>query len=309
MRAGREVTLVDIGEGGSREAAVGAVRRAFAAAGLDTPALDARRLAAEAFGVTGAALLAYPEAAIDAAAARRLAAFAERRLEGEPVARILGEAEFWGLPFRLSPATLAPRADTETVVETALRLLPDRKASPRILDLGTGSGCLLVALLSEYASAWGVGVDRAEAALHMAAGNAALNGVTARAAFTLSDWADALRGPFDLVVSNPPYIRSALIDGLAPEVALHDPRAALDGGSDGLEAYRAILACLADLLAPRGLAVLEIGFDQASSVRGLSERHGFRVVGIARDLGGRDRAVALAPDSGQGLPMPRARPI
>jgi release factor glutamine methyltransferase len=301
--------MVVIRDGVSREAAVGAVRRAFAAAGLDTPALDARLLAAEAFGVTGAALLAYPEAAIDAAGAERLAAFAERRLAGEPVARILGQAEFWGLPFRLSPATLVPRPDTETVVETALHLLQDRKAGLRILDLGTGSGCILIALLSEYANAWGIGVDRSEAALRTASDNAAMNRVAARAAFVLSDWADAIRGPFDLVVSNPPYIAAALIDSLAPEVALHDPRAALDGGPDGLRAYKAILARLSDLLGRAGIAVLEVGYDQGEAVRRLGEESGLPVLGIAQDLAGRDRAVALGAGQGRDLLLRRAGPI
>ena len=173
----------------------------------------------------------------------RLEEFARRRLAGEPVARILGEKEFWGLPLQLSSATLVPRPDTETVVELALELLRaggDLDRPLRIADLGTGSGAILLALLSELPAAQGFGTDISAAALQTAAANAARAGLSERATFIACDYASGLSGPFDLIVSNPPYIRSADIDGLAAEVRDHDPLAALDGGADGLDAYRAL---------------------------------------------------------------------
>ena len=185
----------------------------------------------------------------------RLAEYARRRLAGEPVARILGEKEFWGLPLQLSSATLVPRPDTETVVELALQLLRaggDLDRPLRIADLGTGSGAILLALLSELPAAQGFGTDISEAALQTAGANAARAGLSGRATFIACDYASGLAGPFDLIVSNPPYIRSADIDGLAAEVRNHDPMAALDGGADGLDAYRALIPQAAGLLAPGG---------------------------------------------------------
>ncbi|MFC6791052.1 peptide chain release factor N(5)-glutamine methyltransferase [Methylobacterium komagatae] len=218
-----------------------------------------------------------------------------RRASGEPVARILGAWEFWGLPFTLVPDTLVPRPDTETVVETALAALPDRRAPLRILDLGTGSGCILVALLSELPNAIGIGLDRSEAALKTARTNARANGMGARMHVVQGHWCDALRGPFDLVVSNPPYIESGIIAGLDREVAEHDPRAALDGGSDGLDAYRAILNAIGQggLLRPGASAILEIGYDQARSVEAIGVANGLTFAGLSRDLGGRDRVLTF----------------
>jgi release factor glutamine methyltransferase len=209
------------------------------------------------------------------------------------VARILGQREFWGLPFALSPETLVPRPDTETVVETALSLAREGTAPRRILDLGTGSGCLLVALLHECPTAFGIGVDREPAALATARRNAEANGVGARARFVAGDWAAPLRGPFDLVVSNPPYIASAVIGGLDPDVRDHDPRLALDGGPDGLEAYRRIIGEAGRLLVPGGALVLEIGYDQAAAVRALGVEAGLEFVRLAHDLSNNPRCTAF----------------
>jgi release factor glutamine methyltransferase len=217
--------------------------------------------------------------------------YARRRLAREPVGRILGAREFWGLPFELSPETLEPRPDSETVVAAALGCFADRGAPLRVLDLGTGSGILLVALLHELPGAWGVGADRSHAALTTARRNAWRNGVGERAAFVAGDWSDALAGRFDLIVSNPPYIPTADIAALSPEVRDHDPRAALDGGRDGLAAYRAILADVERLMAARSVLVVETGAGQAQSVTELASAHGFRVHAIANDLSGRSRAV------------------
>jgi release factor glutamine methyltransferase len=277
----------------SRAEALVLLRRAFAEAGLDTPDLDARLLLTEALRVDAAEIAARPDVALGSDAAERLAGFARRRLAGEPIGRILGRREFWSLPFALSPETLEPRPETETVVETALSLVADRQAGLRILDLGTGSGCLLVALLHELPRATGLGIDRSPGALATARGNAKRNGVGDRAAFVASDWAGALNARFDLIVSNPPYIPAPDIAGLAPEVREHDPRAALDGGHDGLAAYRTLFAEAAAVLAVPGTLVVEIGAGQEQPVAALAVARNLRVVALARDLGGRPRALAL----------------
>lgn len=278
-----------------RSEALTLVRRRLADAGLDEAALDARLLTTEALGIAALDLVLGAEQPIAREGADRLSAMVARRLAREPVARILGLRGFWGLPFRLSPETLVPRPDTETLVETAVSGLPDRDAPLRILDLGTGSGCILIALLHELPAAWGLGLDRSPGALATARGNALLNGVADRAAFAASDWAEAIDGRFDLVVSNPPYIPGPDIQGLDPEVAQHDPRAALDGGPDGLTAYRAILSDAYRLLAAPGRLILEIGYDQAERVASLAMAAGFPPPELFRDLGGNPRALAFSP--------------
>lgn len=277
----------------TRAEALRDLRQAFSAAGLDTAALDARRLVLGALGIGAADLASRPEEPLTPDQAETLGVLKRRRLAREPVARLFGETEFWGLPFALSDETLIPRPDTETVVEIALRLLPDRDAPLRLLDLGTGTGCLLVALLHERPGAVGLGIDRSRGALATAQRNARRNRVGDRALFAQSDWAAAVRGPFDLVVSNPPYIASPVIATLEPEVREHDPRLALDGGTDGLDAYRVILAEAPRLLGPRGLLLMEIGFDQAEALRALSAGFPLEFLGIHPDLNGNPRCVAL----------------
>lgn len=299
---GREATPV-LEAGTSRCEAQRRLAAAFERAGLDEAGLEARLLVGAAAGIGPAALLTAGEVPLGCEAATRLADFARRRLRREPLARILGTREFWGLPFRLSAGTLVPRPDTETVVEAALARIPDRAAPLRILDLGTGSGAILVALLSELPAATGLGTDRSADALATARDNAAALG--ARALFAASDWGAAIGGRFDLVVSNPPYIRSGILPGLEPEVRDHDPGAALDGGPDGLAAYRTILASLAPLLANEARVLLEIGFDQAESVGGLAEAAGFSVRAVVRDLGRNDRVVVLSrATEARGIPFP-----
>ncbi|MGU3537448.1 peptide chain release factor N(5)-glutamine methyltransferase [Methylobacterium sp. A54F] len=266
------------------------------AGGIGDAAGEARFLVLGLLGLARADLVLAGGEPIGPRGAACLAEAAARRLAGEPVARILGEWEFWGLTFRLSPETLVPRPDTETLVETALRLYPP--LAPRILDLGTGSGCILVALLAERPGAFGVGLDRSHGALVTARANAEANGVGARAAFLRGDWCAALAGPFDLVVSNPPYIASPIIPTLDAAVRAHDPGAALDGGADGLDAYRAILAAArpgAGLVAPGGRLILEIGYDQAEAVDRLGRAAGWGPAERVRDLAGNPRVLAFGP--------------
>ena len=219
----------------------------------------------------------------------RLAPLLARRVMREPMALIVGHVGFWTLELAVSPATLIPRADSEAVVEAALAHF----AAGRVLDLGTGTGCLLLSVLSERPGAWGVGVDISAEAAGLARGNAAANGLAGRAAFLCGDWARALAGRFELVLSNPPYIETAAIGGLMPEVRNHEPARALDGGVDGLDAYRALLAALPGLLAPEGVAVFELGFGQAEAVTALAEAAGLECVDMKNDLGGVARALVL----------------
>jgi release factor glutamine methyltransferase len=270
------------------------IRATFRAAGLDTAELDARWLVAAAAGHAAQDVVLHEHKDVEPGAAAHARDLARRRLGGEPVDRILGQREFWGLTFRLSPATLSPRPDTETIVEAALDHLPEDGRPLRILDLGTGSGAILLALLSERRSAHGVGVDRSAEAARTARGNARLQGLSHRAMFVVGDWAAALCGPFDVVTANPPYLATPEIERLDPLVRDHDPILALAAGEDGLDAYRAILPQLPALLAPHSAAVLEIGLGQEGPVTALARGAGLAPAGPARrDLGGISRALVL----------------
>ncbi len=224
-----------------------------------------------------------------------IAALASRRLAHEPVARIVGRKEFWGLELRVTPATLVPRPDTETVVETALAAISDRSCPLLIADFGTGTGALLLALLSEFQNAIGIGTDISWPALSTARHNAFHLGVASRAYFVASDYGAALRGPFDLVVSNPPYIASDEIAGLDPEVRDYDPRLALDGGTSGLDGYRAVIADAQRILAPGGILVVELGAGQADSVAALMDEGGIAAEAPRADLSGHFRALLGRP--------------
>ena len=224
---------------------------------------------------------------------------AARRLGGEPVARIVGVKEFWGLPLLLSKATLVPRPETETVVEAALAVIDQRRDEAlRIADLGTGTGALLLALLHELKNASGIGTDLDEGTLETARANARALGLIERAQFRHADFGAGLEPPFDLVVSNPPYIPTPDIAALAVEVREHDPKLALDGGTDGLDAYRALARQLPDLLSADGTAVLELGIGQADAVRAIAESRGLRITGTRADLAGIARALVIQRSSG-----------
>lgn len=271
--------------------AIAAAAARLAAAGVDAPAVDARLLAAAALGLDRAGLLAQRDRPLAPGEAAAVAALVRRRAAREPVSRILGRREFWSLDLAVTPATLDPRADSETLVAAALDRLDDRQRAWRILDLGTGSGCLLLALLAELPTARGIGVDRDPAAARAARDNARRLGLADRARFAVGDWAASIRGPVDAIVANPPYIPTQDIDVLAPEVARYDPRPALDGGRDGLDAYRRIIPQAAALLAPGGFLAMEIGTTQSAAVAAMAEAAGLASIATIADLGGLPRVV------------------
>lgn len=261
----------------------------------DSPELDARLLIGAALGLDLTGLVSAAKRALSPDEAALLALFATRRLDGEPVARIMGVKEFWGLQLALSADTLVPRPDTETIVEAALACLDTagpRSRAWRIADLGTGSGAILLALLSEFPNATGIATDISIAALQTARGNADRNGLLHRTHFVACDYASALVDGFDLIVSNPPYIPSSDIADLDVEVRVHDPMRALDGGSDGYDAYRIIAPDAERLLAPGGFLVVEVGHDQSDTVADLLTAAGLKLAGPAKtDLAGISRAV------------------
>jgi release factor glutamine methyltransferase len=276
--------------------ALASLRRRLAAAGIASPALDARLLVIAATGLSHEALIAAPERTLADDEARRLDALAERRLAGEPVSRIVAEREFYGRPFTIGPASLDPRPDTETLVERALGFAGTRTGPVEILDLGTGSGAIVVTLLAELPDARGTGTDVCSAALDVARRNALRHRVAERARFVAADWCRGVDGRFDLIVANPPYIPSGDVDGLSREVRDHDPLRALDGGPDGLDACRAIAAGAGPLLAPDGLLALEIGAGQHDAVTAVFARQGWRPAPAAaacRDLAGHIRVLAF----------------
>ena len=252
----------------------------------ENPRQEARSLLAHALGLTRNDLIRDPSRPIDTAALDSLVA---RRLDHEPLALITGRREFWSLSFRVSGATLIPRPDTETLIEAALAT----GTAPRsILDLGTGTGCLLLALLTEYPTAFGIGIDLSPDAAALAAANARDLGLADRAGFLAGDWTNPLLGRFDLIVSNPPYIPATEIGTLMPEVARYEPRRALDGGPDGLDAYRTIIARLPDCLEADGVAILELGAGQAADVTALAAEAGFDG-SLRLDLAAIPRAIVL----------------
>lgn len=263
-------------------------------AGIEEPGLDARLLVGAALRLDLTGMMTQAARQFTPEEAARLEAYAQRRLAHEPVARILGAQEFWGLPFRLSEATLVPRPDTETVVELALEILRERQVPhpPRIADIGTGSGAILLALLHEIPDAFGVGTDLSLTALVTARDNATALGLADRAAFVACSYAAALSGPFDLIVSNPPYIPSAEIPKLSIEVRDHDPHLALDGGNDGYDAYRALIPQASERLAPGGALIVEAGQGQARNIETLMTAAALSVDRPPKaDLAGIPRAV------------------
>ena len=265
---------------------------AFTRAGIDEATIDARLLLCAAAGFDHSALIRDPDLPIEEEAAERALAMARRRLAREPVSRILGERSFWSFDLLVTPAVLDPRPDTETLVDGALEVLAERQGEAlSILDLGTGSGALLCALLDVFPQAQGLGVDISKQACAVARENLSRCDLAPRGQVRQGSWEAGLPGLYDLVVSNPPYIESAALAGLDPEVRLYDPPLALDGGPDGLTAYRDICALLPALVAPGGFAIFEVGQGQAQAVAALLASQGFADVRAKRDLAGVKRAV------------------
>jgi release factor glutamine methyltransferase len=285
-----DASLDAIGPETSRREAMRLLAHAFATAGIEDPAVDARLLLCAAAGFDHAGLIRDPDLSIEEASGPLLA-LAQRRLAREPVSRILGSRSFWSFDLLVTPAVLDPRPDTETIVDAALDLFASRQNEAlSILDLGTGSGALLCALLDAFPQATGLGLDLSPEACAVARENLARCELAPRAMVRQGGW-DAAPGPWDLIVSNPPYIPSGDIAGLSPEVRQFDPRLALDGGADGLDAYRAIAALLPGLLAAGGLAVLEVGIGQAAAVAMLLQQAGLGEVAMRHDLAGTERVV------------------
>ena len=270
-----------------RSAMLRAATGRLAAAGVPDPARDARLLLRWAAGLSGVELAGALDRSASAAEAGRFDGAVRRRAGREPLSHITGERVFWGRPFAVGPQVLDPRPETETLVAEALR----RGPAPRVLDLGTGSGCLLVTLLAEWPGAEGLGTDISGAALGLARANAGRHGVAARARFVQADWTEGLAGSFDLVVSNPPYIAEAEIAALAPEVRDHEPRLALTPGGDGLGAYRRIAAGAGRLMAPGALLMVEVGPTQSMAVAAILADAGLCVTAVIPDLDGRARVV------------------
>lgn len=264
---------------------------ALAAAGVADARREARLLLMHATGLDAAALLRDRSLAVDAPGFDALVAARARRV---PLAFLVGHQPFWSFDVAVSPDTLVPRADSEALIEAALAAFPERGAVRRVLDLGTGTGCLLLAALTEFPNAWSLGIDLSPSAAALAQANAARLGLTCRAAFACGDWGDAVHGRFDLVVCNPPYVMTDDLAGLMPEVALHEPARALDGGIDGLAAYRRVTQALPALLSQEGRGVLELGVGQLAAVSALAHAAGLAVVGHCDDLAGIARALVLS---------------
>jgi release factor glutamine methyltransferase len=272
----------------------------FRLAGIDEPEVDARALLGHVLNLDRAQLISHSDRILDAHESATISAYAARRLKREPASRIIGHREFWNVMLQLSPDVLDPRPDTETVVEAALDFVAHdglRMQRLRVLDIGTGSGALLLALLSELPNALGTGTDISTAALAVARGNAERHGLASRCTFVACDIAAGVQGPFDLIVSNPPYVAHGDIATLTPEVRDYDPAIALDGGSDGLDGYRAVAADAGRLLAPGGRLIVELGAGQENAVRALFTKAGLTVGKARDDLGGIARALSatIAP--------------
>jgi release factor glutamine methyltransferase len=269
----------------------------LAAAGIGSARAEAWLLLGRVSGRERPQLIADSLESLTPAQEAELERLVQRRLAREPIAYILGEKEFWSLPFQVGPAVLIPRPESETVVEAALAALPERRAALHILDLGTGSGCLLLALLSELPNATGLGVDASAAALEIAEANAHRLGLAGRAEFEQRTWATGLDCPFDLIVSNPPYVSEADRAELQPEIRDFEPHAALFAGPDGMEAYRALAPDCARLLRPAGFLALEIGQGQGEPVARILEQHGLIVAARSRDLAGIERCLIARRDA------------
>ena len=274
------------------------VATSLSQAGFEEPRRAARRLVGSVLDLSPAELLSYPERRLDQRQVDRVKSKLGRIAAGEPLSRILGRREFWGLEFALSTDTFDPRPETETVIEAVLRRFPDRRPPLRFLDLGTGTGCILLTLLAEFPVATGLGIDICVGAAMTARRNAAALGLAERARFLVGDWGTAVSGKFDAIAANPPYIAGAALADLPREVALYDPCLALDGGADGLGAYRSLVIDLRRLLKPGAVFACEVGLGQAPAVAALLQASRLAVEGCERDLAGIARCVVARANAG-----------
>jgi len=282
-------------ESGTLGAAVAEAARRLSEVGIDSARLDARVLAVYVLGVEPAAVFGHPEMALSEQQQQHLESLVARREIHEPVAHLVGEREFWSIALAVTRDTLVPRPETETLIEAVLDRIPERNQPLQILDLGTGSGCLLLALLSELPEATGLGIDASEPALAVARENARCLGFEGRAEFSTGHWGEGLErnraGAFQIIVSNPPYIAAGDIDGLMPEVARFDPRLALDGGADGLNCYREMIPGIPRLLTSDGIFAVEIGDGQDRAVSDLVSKVDLQVIEVKEDLSRIGRCV------------------
>jgi release factor glutamine methyltransferase len=260
---------------------------------IESASLDARLLLEHVLRVSREQLLLRMEEPVRVGQEQEYLELIARRTNRQPVAQLIERREFWGIEFCVSEATLDPRPDSETLIESVLFYYRGREKPVRILDLGTGTGCLLLSLLSEFPQATGLGIDASDAALIVAKENSLKLGYQARAAFKLGNWHDGINDTFDIIVANPPYIPTDSIDKLAPEVARWEPRLALDGGEDGLNCYRIILSRLPQILAENGVAALEIGLNQQQPIEALIKESGLEVAGVKADMGGIARCIVI----------------
>jgi release factor glutamine methyltransferase len=267
--------------------------RRLSGAGIENPRLDARLLLAHALATPRERLYGREDECLEVGIGRMFDQLIARRLAREPVSRILGNRGFWSLNLEINASTLDPRPDSETLVEAVLARIESREATIRVLDLGTGTGCLLLSVLAEFRQATGLGIDISPDCVAIAARNAAANGLDDRASFQVADWNRGLEVIFDVIMCNPPYIPTAIIPSLAPEVAIHEPFRALDGGADGLDCYRLLSVKFCQLLAENGHIFLEIGHDQRPEVTNIIEAAGLKVVSARADLAGNERCLII----------------
>lgn len=266
---------------------------AFQNNGIDTPELDARYILQERCEIDWSDLIANPDKHIPQDQINLVNKDAAERLSGKPLSRIYGAREFWGAAFKVTQDTLDPRPDTETIIDLALLRFPVNSPLD-ILDLGTGTGCILIALLREFKNANGIGVDISQGAIDCARENALHNNCDGRVEFLHGSWLTPVSGSFDLIVSNPPYIKSAVIHNLSAEVKNHDPILALDGGDDGLTPYKIIFPQLKNVLKKDGIALFEIGYDQEEDIMRLAEESGFAQRIVHLDIAGNPRVVEIS---------------
>jgi release factor glutamine methyltransferase len=264
----------------------------FVEAGIETAALDARVLALSTCAIGREELIADPDILANSEQVQRLAELGRRRIDREPIAHLIGAREFWSLDFEVSKETLVPRPDSETLVQLALFLVEDKAADLNLLDLGTGSGCLLIALLTELEQARGLGIDISALALAVARRNAQAHGVAERSDFQQGNWGEGLSGRFDIIVCNPPYIPDGERSALSKDVVSFEPERALFGGPDGLDPLRALIGDVKRLLTPNGFYIMEYGAGQRESVEDILRESGFETLQIAQDLAGNDRTIA-----------------